>query len=342
MALAGRSARRGGAGIRWITIGVAIILLILLLDAALHSRSSAPQQELATGTWIDRVLPLISSSTVEGQTIAGIWAHGLKMPGADITQEIDSVASGANANYQTASKLRPPAALTAQAGLLDASLLARSKAAGELKSALIPVLGPAADPASPDIQAVQKSGSDIQVADEAYRLFAGSMPPNLGVKMPASVWGADMAPYQPQRSTLFLASLRNAVAATPVHQVKIYALNTNPAPVTARGSTEIMPDAAVMTMAVVVADTGNQPEKNVNITATITPAGFGGASARRVVNLQPGQAQTIVGLGPLRPLLGPLTTLRVKVTGASGQLAEQDLVFQMPPPPPPRKTTRTT
>lgn len=364
---------------------MAITLLVLLIDASLHSRSPAPEQELATGTWVDRVLPLISSSTVQGRTIAGIWANGLRTPGPTIARELDSVASGAYADYQAAIKLRPPLALTGQAGLLDACLLARSEAANQLKAALTSVLGSAAEvgfsssptssptsasspsstsstssrsspgssttsttpasapprPAPPasEIQAVQKTGGDIQVGDQAYQLFTGSLPSNLGVKMPASAWGADMTPYQPQRSQVFLTSLQNALVTAPVHQVKIYAITTSPGPVSSRGGTQVMPDASAMTVTVVVADTGNQPEDNLTVTASIAPAGTGTSSVRDFLNLGPGQAHTIVGLGPLNPPQGPVVTLTVGVTGGSGQLATANLVFQMPAPAPPTTTT---
>jgi hypothetical protein len=376
MALAGRSARRGGAGIRWITIGVAITLLVLLIDASLHSRSPAPEQQLATGTWIDRILPLIASSTVQGQTVARIWATGLKMPAPAVAQQINSVATGAYANYQSAIKLRPPLDLTGQAGLLDACLLARSQAAAQLKTALTSVLGAAAElgvstastlpspsrsgstttpstvspPAAPppaEIQAVQKAGTDIQVGDQAYQLFTGSLPGDLGIKMPASVWASNQGPYQPQQAQVFLTSLQNAAITAPVHQVKIFAVTTNPAPVSSQGATQIMPDASAMTVTVVVADTGNQTENNLTVTAAISPAGSGTSSVRDFLNLKPGQAYTIVGLGPLNPPQGSPVTLTVDVTssssasGSSGRtsLASYPLVFQMPAPPPPTTTT---
>jgi len=52
MALAGRSSRRG-AGARWLAIGIVVTLLVLLIDASLHSRSQSPGQQLAAGTWVD-------------------------------------------------------------------------------------------------------------------------------------------------------------------------------------------------------------------------------------------------------------------------------------------------
>lgn len=361
---------------------MAITLLVLLIDASLHSRSPAPERELAAGAWVDKVLPLISASSVEGQTVSSLWASGLRMPAQAVAQQIDSVAAGAYANYQAVVKLRPPAELDGPAGLLEACLLARSEAAAELKTALTGVLGAAAQvtsstslpasrraaagpggatnatttttvaaaPAPPqsEVQAVQKAGNDIQVGDQAFQLFASTMPASVGVRIPASAWGADPSPYQPQQAQVFLTSLRNASAAGPVHQVQIYAVSTDPAPVPpaspSPGGVETIPDAKAMTLTIVLADTGNQDEHGLTVTASISPAGSGTASVRDFVDLSPGEAHTISGLGPLNPPKGQPVTLTVAVTGPAGAgaaaLATSTLVFQMPAPPPP--TTSTT
>lgn len=364
MALASRNARRGAAGLRWLAVGVALTLLILLIDASLKSRSPGPRQQLAAGTWVDRVLPVIASSTEEGQVIAGIWAGGLKTGGPALASSINSVAAGAAQNYQAVLKLRPPDSLLGPAGLLEASLLARSEAATELQKALIATLGSAAgspqtastgrsagtsttatagaDPAS-QVAGVSQAGSEIQVGDSAYSLFVASVPTGLGVHMPASAWATDMTPYSPQSAQVFLASLQTAVVTTPVHQVKILAVTLNPPPVTTNGLVQVLPDATSITTTIVVADTGNQPESNLTVTAAVSPAGSGSTSARDFVNLQAGQAYTISGLGPLAPQQGPLETLTVTVSPAAGSATppgNATLNFSMPAPPPP--TTSTT
>lgn len=146
MALASRNARRGAAGLRWLAVGVALTLLVLLIDASLKSRSPAPRQQLAAGTWVDRVLPVIASSTEQGRVIAGIWTDGLKTPGPALAASVDSVAAGARQDYETVVKLRPPDSLLGPAGLLEAAMLARSEAASDLQKALIATLGSAAAP----------------------------------------------------------------------------------------------------------------------------------------------------------------------------------------------------
>ncbi|MGH9115348.1 MAG: hypothetical protein ACRDWW_05900 [Acidimicrobiales bacterium] len=329
MALGGRSARRGGGGLRWLAVGVVLTLLILLIDASLHSRSPGPSQQMAAGAWVDRVLPIIDESTQEGQQIAGIWARGLTMRPTEVATQLDQTAAAAAQAYHDVIGLRPPVALAGPAGLLDASLLARSEAAGQLRSALGP------DAGSTPVSAIQSAGSHIQVGDSAYQLFAQSMPRSVPA-MPPSLWLADPAPYQPQAVRIFLASFQSAGASTPVHKVEIYALTTTPSPVSTQGATQVLPDARAMTVTIVVANVGNQSEKNLTVTAAISPS-KGASSARDFLDLQPGQAHSIVGLGPLNPPEGTPVTLSVTVTAAAGSPVPPvttSLVFSMPAPPP--------
>ncbi len=345
MALVSRSARRGGVGRRWLLIGVVITLFVLLIDASLHSRSPAPDKELATGAWVDRAVPLVTSSIEQGQQLAGVWATGFHMSSATLSAQLDQIATGAASTYQQAAALRAPVALAGAAGLLDASLLARSEAAAAIRAALSPILqgtatsnGGTASPAT--VTAVQTAGEDLQISDQAYRLFLHSLP-NIGVPMPSSTWVANSSPYQPGPAQVFLTTLQNAMSATPVHEVRIDAVTTSPASVAAHGNVQILPDAAAMSVTVVLSDLGNQPEKGLTVTATIAPGG-GSSSVRDFVDLAPGQAQTIQGMGPLNPPEGVPVTLTLTVTppaGSTTPVVSHTLVFMMPGSTSPAQTT---
>ena len=360
MALAGRSTRRG-AGARWLAIGVVITLLVLLIDASLHSRSPNPGQQLAAGEWVDRVLPVVSESNTEGVRLEQLWPNALTMKAPEVIAQVDQIAAGAAGAYKAVVALRPPVELAGAAGLLEACLLARSQAATALQSAFHLALtqssvsqpsvsqpsasqpsasqpAGAGDPAS----SVQTAGNDLQVSDQAYRLFLSSLP-HLGVTMPPSVWLSNPAPYQPASSVVFLASLRNHGSASAVHQVTIYAVSTTPSPVTTQGGTEVLPDAKAITVTIVVADTGNQFESNLTVVASISPAS-GSSSAKDFVNLVPGQAHTILNLGPLDPPQGVTVTLTVTVTPPAGSptpVSTKTILLSMPAPPPPSTTTST-
>jgi hypothetical protein len=349
MALAGRSARRG-AGARWLFVGIVITLVVLLVDASLHSRSPGPGQQLAAGAWVDRVLPVIATSNTEGVQLNQLWADGLTMKPAQVTALVDQIASGANTAYKQVVALRPPPNLAGSAGLLEACLLARSQAASLIQGAVAqtlsfvtPIGTPISTPLGDNATQLQTAGNDLQVADQAYRLFSSTIP-KVGVTMPASQWLAGNGPYQPQTAQVFLASLHSSASSTPLHEVSVYAVTTTPSPVSGQGSVEVLPDAKAITVTIVVADTGNQPERNLTVTASISPSS-GAASAKDFVDLLPGQAHTIENLGPLNPPQGVPVTLTVTVTPAAVSatpVATKTVVFSMPAPPPPTTATTST
>ncbi|HEX4865083.1 MAG TPA: hypothetical protein VFV02_13520 [Acidimicrobiales bacterium] len=341
MALAGRSARRG-SGARWLFVGIVITLVILLVDASLHSRSPGPGHQLAAGSWVDRVLPVITTSNTEGVQLDQLWSNGLSMKPGQVTALVDQIAAGASTSYKQVVDLRPPSNLVGSAGLLEACLLARSQAASILQMVVNQTLnGPAPSPQF--TSQVQTAGNDLQVADQAYNLFASTIP-KVGVTMPASQWLGNSNPYQPQAAQVFLASLHSSASTSPLHQLSIYAVTTTPAPVNAQGPTQVLPDARAITVTIVVADTGNQPERNLTVTASIAPSA-GAASAKDFVDLLPGQAHTIENVGPLNPPQGAPVTLTVTLTppaGSATPVQTKTILFSMPAPPPSTTTTSTT
>lgn len=368
MTLAGVPSRRRGAGLRWITIGVVATILILLIDASLKSKSPTPARRLAVGAWVDQVLPAITSSTTQGQVIAGIWSGGLSRSGPALAALIDGAAARSASDYATVSRLDPPTSLGGSAGLLEASLLARSRAASTVQKVLLATLGAAAGPSSPrastdsagappsaEAPLLAQAASDIAVGDQAYALFLSTFPASAGVKMPPSAWGSDLKPYQTQPAQIFLTALQSAVATSPLYQLSIFSVSTNPSPITTSGSTLVLPDSSSISVDLVVADTGNQPASHVTVTATISPAGAGPSTAKDFVNLAVGQAYAISGLGPLSAPRGTPVTLSVTAdvtppaqSGTAGgqaaavKSATTTLTLEMPAPPPTTTTTTTT
>ncbi len=366
MTLAGLPSRRRGAGLRWITVGVVLTILILLIDASLKSKSPTPAHRLAVGAWVDQVLPAITSSTTQGQVISSIWSGGLSRSAPALAATIDGAAARAVADYTTVSKLDPPTSLGGSAGLLEASLLARSQAASTVQRVLLATLGAAAGQTSPgtptdstaappsfEAPLLAQAASDIAVGDQAYQLFLSTFPASAGVKMPPSTWGSNLAPYQTQSAQIFLTSLQSVVTTSPLYQLSLFSVSLSPSPITTSGSTLVLPDTSAISVDLVVADTGNQPASHVTVTATISPATSGSSTVKDFVNLAVGQAYAISGLGPLSAPKGTPVTLTVTAdvnppsqAGTSGSQAAAvkpattTLTFEMPAPPAP--TTSTT
>jgi hypothetical protein len=327
---------------------VVITLLVLLIDASLHSRSVTTAEDLAAGTWIDRVLPVIATSTAEGAQLEQLWTNGLHLSGPEISNQLQQLTTGSASAYRTVIKLRPPDILAGQSGLLEACLLSRSEATAALQSAFSPVLassstGSSAAAQQNAINAIHAAGTDLAVGDQAYELLLRTMPASVGVHMPPSTWLTNSSPYEPQTAQIFLTSLQNAVVPTPVHQLKIYSVTTSPAAVSIHGTTKILPDESTMNVTVVVADVGNQPEGNLTVSASIQPPSAGSSSVRDFVNLVPGQAYTIAGMGPLNPPQGTPFELVITVTPPSGSAtpSTSTAVGLFMPAPPPSTTTTT-
>jgi hypothetical protein len=88
----------------------------------------------------------------------------------------------------------------------------------------------------------------------------------------------------------------------------------------------VLPLSKSLNLQIVVANTGNQPEKNLTVSATVAPSYFGPTQmVRNFVNLAPGQRQT-VDLGGLRAQPGQPTTLTVKIDTVSAEVNVADNV----------------
>ncbi len=96
-------------------------------------------------------------------------------------------------------------------------------------------------------------------------------------------------------------------------------VTTNPQPVNPSTASRSCPVAKQLNLQIVVANTGNQPEKNLTVSATIAPGLFSPTQmVRDFVDLAPGQTRT-VSLGGLRMIAGQPTTLTAKIDTAPGE-----------------------
>jgi len=347
MALAGRTSRRSSSGRRWLILGVTVTLFVLLIDASLKSASTNSTTTLSNQAWIDQILPLIRATNSEGAVLQQVRTQAIHTPAATISSQLATVGKEAQATYQQAVSLHPPVAVEGAAGLLEACLAVRAQAAGEFAKAMGALLSsPVPQAGQSDVQAnaVVAAAQDMEVSDRAYQLFSDNLP-DMGFTPPPSAWVPDHSLYQPDTMATFAVTLRNSTSLTPVHQLAIDAISTNPSPVSTAGGVEVLPIQNGITVTVVVADVGNQAEHGLTITASALPAVRGG-SVREFADLQPGQAQSIQ-LGDLYPLQGPLVTLTLTVTPARDSPAavvSRSVTIQMLPPgvAPSTTTTSTT
>jgi hypothetical protein len=314
MALGSRPTRRRGP--RWLIFAVIASVVVLAVNAAMSARSLAPARDLAQQSYLDQVLPVIQQSTQEGKDIATVRTQALKLGAATMATRLQDVTTSAKQTLAQVQRLTPPKALQTAHDLLMATLAIRAEGADAFRVAMsVAISGQGS--ATP-VQQIVDVGRDFDAGDRAYALFLKAMP-DVNVSIPPSQWASDGSSYTDAEVRVFLATLRSASSLAPVHDVSVVMVSTDPSAVGMNGTTAVWPISKILNMQIVVADVGNQPEKNLMVTATIAPSTNGSSEmVRDFVDFGPGQRRT-VKLGGLRPQAGVPTTLTVKIDTAPGE-----------------------
>lgn len=320
MALANRLTRQRGR--RWLLLGVLATLVVLAVNAAMSARSPAPARQLAQQSYMDQLLPAIEGSTQQGQDLNAVRTQALTLSGTVITSRIDQVVDAAKGTLDTVERLKPPKELQTAHDLLVATMAIRVQAAQSLNQAMAGALS--GNSTSTAVTALTGAATELTAGDLTYQMFlktpsSGSSGSSSGTALPASVWVPDPAAYSPAELTVFVTTLKASTTLAPVHDTSIVLVTTDPSPVSIDGNTQVVPVSKSLNLQIVVANAGNQPEKNLTVSATITPSFFGPSQmVRNFVTLAPGQRQT-VDLGGLRAQVGQATTLTIKIDTVAGE-----------------------
>jgi hypothetical protein len=319
MALGSRPTRRRGP--RWLMLAVIASVVVLAVNAAMKARSLAPARDLAQQTYLDQVLPAIQQSSQEGKDIVTVRTQALSLGATTMANRLREVTTSANQTLTQVQRLTPPRPLQTAHDLLIATLAIRAEGADAFRQAMVVAIS--GQGSATPVQQIVDVGRDFDAGDRAYALFVKAMP-NVNVSMPPSQWVSGVSSYSEPEVTVFLTTLRSAASLAPVHDGSVVLVSTDPSAVGINGTTAVFPISKILNMQIVVADVGNQPEKNLMVTATITPSAIGPSEmVRDFVNLAPGQRRT-VKLGGLRPQPGGPTTLTVKIDTAPGETSVAD------------------
>ncbi len=337
MALAGRSSHRGG-GRRWLLVGLVITLLVLLVDASIKSRSPTPGRQLAAQAWVDAALSIVDQSNVQGADLAGFRnAPTSQLTAGKVTADLDAMTTGSRDAYARLVALREPQLLQSSVALLQTCLLLRSQASAAISAAVEASLrGRDGASSTASARRFATAVQQLQVADQAYALFARGLPSSLGVTAPTSAWVADTGLYSATELQVFLSALQSRISLTPVHMLSIVSVGTTPTPIRTTGanqSVEVLSPSPILTVAAVIANTGNQTERNLTVTASISRS-TGTSTVSRSVSLLAGATMTVI-LASLTPPLGPTVLLTVTVTPPTGSAAGplmRTIQFEMPAP----------
>jgi hypothetical protein len=317
MALASRPTRRRAR--RWLLVGVLATVVVLAVNAALAARSSAPARQLAEQNYLDQVFPVIQDSTQQGRDIDALRTQAVTLSGTTITGRLDQLVASTGQSFAAIRRVQPPGAMDTAHDLLVATLAVRADSAKALRQAVANALG--GQPLTAGAAAISGVGVEMEASDRTYQLFVRALPPlsSLGAGPPASHWVSDPSVYDQASVSVFLSSLRASTSLAPVHDVAVVLVITDPAPVSVSGSTQVLPASRLLNLQIVVADTGNEPERNLTVSATMSPSAIGPTEMLRdFVDLSPGQRRT-VSLGGLRAEPNQPTTLTVKIDAAPGE-----------------------
>jgi hypothetical protein len=293
-------------------VGVLATVVVLAVNAAMSARSPAPARQLAEQSYLDQVLPSVQDSAREGRDIADLRSQALSVSGSTVTGRINQVAAEAQQTLAGMQRLSPPKPMQTAHDLLVAALAIRVQGVQALSQVMGDVMSAHRDPSGSN-NALVGVGQDFVAADRAYELFVKSMPPAVGTPLPGSQWVTDPNEYSAPSVAVFLAALKSAASAVPVHDTAVVVVTTDPAPVSRNGDVQVMPIAKALNLQIVVGNEGNQAESNLTVSATISPSGYGPSQmVRDFVSLSPGQRRT-VQLGGLKPVLNQQSMLLVKI-----------------------------
>ena len=310
------SGRRPRRSRRWLVLGLFITALVVIANAALSAQSGVPGRRLSTENFFDVVQSDVQRSTQSGLDVAQLRSDAVSMGRDGIRNELNRIVSDTDAVLREVRDVSVPSNLRDARDLLVATLDLRSNAAVELRQAFTNALGSA--PAGTVVASMTDVGENMTAADRVYQLFLTALPPGLA-SIPDSKWVADQSVWMPADLTIFVNTLRASNSLAPVHDVKVVMVATNPAPVGQQGGAEVLPVSHTLGVEMVVANEGNEPERQLTVTVSINPAVDGiGASAREFVDLTPGQKLTL-DLGNLHPVANTATVLTVHIQPAPGQ-----------------------
>ena len=309
MPLAGRRRRRRRL---WVLLGAFLSLVVLAIHSVATSSSSEPGRRLEELAYVDAVRPLIEQSNQQGADLTGV---------RDSVAQLGRAAAGrrlTRIHHQTLDVLKrvqaakPPPSLVTAHGLLTTTMFVREQASGAISKGLQQALSSGSF--DPPIAALVEAGEDLTTADRTYALFRRAVVGRSTTEssVPQSRWVDDTAAWEPASLGALVSTLRSSASLVPVHDVSVLLVSTDPTPVGTDGDSDVLPPAKTLRLEVVVANVGNETERNVPVVALLQGPIGAPDTARDFVTLEPGQRRTVT-LGGLVPVSGSISALTVRI-----------------------------
>lgn len=303
---------------RWLFFALLATVVVIFVNSAFTS-SNNPSGRLAALAYLDAVRPQIDLSTAQGASVAQVRTDAVTLGRQGTTRRMARVVRQAKAVVVAVRNANPPPGLATAHSILLATVAIRARVATSMADGLAAAL--TAGPADPAIDYLVQAGEEMTAADQTYKVFVDALPPAPGVTtplVPASAWLADAQLWSRPELAAFVASIRSSTIVGAVHDVAVLTVATDPLAVATEGETSVLPLVKTLRLEIVVANSGNTPEKAVPVVATLVGPAGEVDTARDFVDLAPGQRRTVT-LGGLRPVPGGPTTLTVVIGPVEGE-----------------------
>lgn len=304
MALAGRRRRRQP---RWIVLALILSLVVVAVNAAVSNRSPEPTRRLERLAYLDSVRPQVQRSNEQAGDLVSLRDKATELGRAGIARSVERMEREAADIVDEVAAVEAPSSMADPAALLQATLVARARSVASIGEALKDALG--TDPADNAVGQLAQAGADLVTADRTYELFLRLLPKgdDTEAAMPDSQWVTDAGMWDGPAVAAFVATLRSSEKLTPVHDVSVVLMHTDPSPLATEGDAAVMAAGRSVGVSIVVANVGNEAETDVPIAAVLTGADGASDSKRILVDLAPGQRRTVTFKGLQPPLAQPVT-----------------------------------
>lgn len=294
-------------------------VIVVAVNAVMSDGSTERTTRAAVLGYVDAVRPAIERSTAQGLEVGQIRGDPGQLGRDGIGRRTERLVADAGAILREIRAAEPPPRVAVSHSVLVATMAVRARAVAEIRSALADAL--VEGPPTAVVEALVQSGQDLAAADRTYEIFAESIQPEAAPAptMPPSRWLGDASLWDEPEVAAFVTTLRAATSASPVHNLSVLSVTTDPAAVGREGEALVLPLVRTLRLEIVVANTGNSAERQVPVLATLQGPGGELDTAREFVDLEPGQ-RLALSLGGLRPVQGGgPSTLTVAVGPAEGE-----------------------
>jgi len=274
---------------------VLVVLTVLVVGTIVLGANHTSPGEARTEAlaYLDKVRPIIERSSATGRDIAALRDKAVELERGLLDRQLARAETEADTALADAREVASSDVAALAQDLLVGALGGRAMAVKGLRRALDQALD-VESPPLPAVQALAEVGRDLEAADGAYRLFGRNLPPGSD-RPPESRWVTDPQDWSAPILGAFVTAMRNSQNLAPVHDLAVLVAAPDPGPVGKEsGGILVLAQVRAVHLKVVVANQGNQAERDVPVVASTQP--FDGSKPSSVdaeVDLEPGQRRSL-------------------------------------------------